>query len=866
MSRLLCSVFLLVVAVNVSAAQVFTIKANDATGCDMQPADIPIKCDSDLDRGVGSSCTAEYVNRGTAACVGKIIGTLGAVTQGSSDQGSSSGPIATTCRSVGLTPMLSAEQSGIAALESAVQCEGTGTVPVGGKMTFLGRLTPGAYAVSPFRVVSAMSFTTTALTTNYVVVGSGTLALCNLVLSAPGVSQSAVPYSVSWSSTATPSTYQVQEATKPDFSDATTSTTSSLTQQYTHTATGSASVYYYRVRSTNCSQAYSLAAQVTITPAQDPTAKTFDLVVQQGSTTVVVQEVRFEGLTPNVPFTASVDQPYLTVVPATGTVGASGIVNLTVRANPTGLALGANTATVTITTASSKTAGRIVSLADNVRSVPVSVNVSSPVTTAPKTPPPASSVIVPAVAHRDGIGAQFLSDVRLANVNTTATSFYQLTYTASNSDGSKNGRQTRIDLGPGQMAALTDILRNVFGAGTSAADASGVLEIRMLGNPASGTVVASRTYSAATTGTYGQFVPSVTMDRLATAAVSVAATKPLILSHVGQTASSRLNVGLAESLGFATSGHIRAYGATGQLLVDVPYSLQPFEHQQINSFLARNGIIIDSARIEVVVDPPAPGTVAGGVAAYASQLDNTTHDGSVVTGVKAASVSAKRFILPGVSESSSSGDHSEVRILNAGTAAVNATLTFYPENGSGPIVRNATIAAGEIKSYDRVVTSLFGVSTGRGSLVVTTPDDSSLLVTARTYSGAAGGGTYGKFVTALTVADGIGSADGDAHLLQLEQSDRFRSDLSLAEITGSAAEVQISLIASDSKSFPSTRIPLAANQSMNIDSILTQMGATGNTYNARIALKITGGTGRIAAFGTLVDRTTNDPTTMPAQR
>ncbi len=828
-----------------------------------------LSCDNDLDRGVSSLCTVKFINNGTAACSGHFAGYVGPATQGSVDQASTTG-ITTTCRAVGLTPLPAppAQFFGVSVLETAELCEGDGSVAPGASITMTARITPAlTFGTGRFTVGVTDTFANAANE----VVAQFDLAACNLSVSGPSVSQSGIPYSLTWTTAFAPTTYEVQEATKTDFSDAGTSTTSSLSQQFTHTATGSAATYYYRVRAGTCRGAqgpYSVTATVTVAPAPDATSKTFDVVVPQGSTTVVVQQVHIDGLTPNVPYSATVDQTYLTVTPATGTVGADGSVNLTVRANPTSLPVGANTGTVTVTTARPKSAGRIVSLDNNTASVPISVSVASPVTQAPKTPPPSTTWIVPAVAHRDGIGAQFISDVRLANTSSASAS-YQLTYTAANSDGSKNGRATKIDLAPGQTAALNDILRDLFGLATTTADASGVLEIRTLtSNPSPGTFAASRTYSVATAGTYGQFVPSVPISSVAIAAAAGGIAQPLILGHVGQTSAQRMNVGIVESLGFPTSGHIKAFSATGELLADQAFTLRPFEQQQINSFLARNALNVFSARIDVVVDSPATGTTSGGVTAYASMLDNSTQDASVLSGVKAASLVSRRFTLPGVAEGTSIGEHSEMRILNAGTAAANATVTFYPRNGN-PVSQSVSLASGEIKNFSNVVSSLFGMSAADGSVVVTTPSDAQLLVTGRTFSSAPTGGTYGRLQTALTAADGAGTGDPDLQVLQLEESDKFHSDLGMVELTGAPVKVHVTLYATgDSKVSAATDFDLNANEFRSDQSIMRSLGAgtASNAYNGRLAIKVLSGSGRVAAFGLLVDKTTNDPTLLPAQK
>jgi hypothetical protein len=329
--------------------------------------------------------------------------------------------------------------------------------------------------------------------------------------------------------------------------------------------------------------------------------------------------------------------------------------------------------------------------------------------------------------------------------------------------------------------------------------------------------------------------------------------------------TQRLNIGVAESLGFPSSGHIRAFDTGGSQLADMAFTLRPFEHQQINSFLARNGVTAAAARIDVIMDPAVAGTTAGGVTAYAAMLDNSTHDASVVAGVKAATLTSKRYIVPGVAEGTAVGEHSEVRVLNAGLNTADATFTLYPRNGN-PIVKPVSIGSGELKSFNNIVASLFGMAATDGSLVVTTTSDSQLLVSSRTFSSAPTGGTFGQLQTALLSTGGLGSSDSDAQILQLEESDRFRSDLGLVELTGAGAQVHVTFYPADQKVSVSTDISLNANEFRNEQSIIKSLTGNAATYNGRISVKVTGGTGRVAAYGTLVDKATGDPTLLPAQK
>ena len=133
------------------------------------------------------------------------------------------------------------------------------------------------------------------------------------------------------------------------------------------------------------------------------------------------------------------------------------------------------------------------------------------------------------------------------------------------------------------------------------------------------------------------------------------------------------------------------------------------------------------------------------------------------------------------------------------------------------------------------------------------------MVTARTYN-QTGSGTYGQFIPAVTPADAAGLGERTLQLLQLEQSDRFRTNIGLDEVSGNAATVEVSVIVPDSKTAIKAQIPLAANEFRQLS--LADFGVT-NAYNVRVTVKVISGTGRVTAYGSMVDQITQDPTYDP---
>jgi hypothetical protein len=255
---------------------------------------------------------------------------------------------------------------------------------------------------------------------------------------------------------------------------------------------------------------------------------------------------------------------------------------------------------------------------------------------------------------------------------------------------------------------------------------------------------------------------------------------------------------------------------------------------------------------------------SGRVTAYASVLDNTTTDPLLVFPVDPSTIAARRFVVPGVAEFDNgfSNFHTDMRVFNAGATDANATINFSG-SVSLPAVQR-TIPAGQVLAVDNVLPTLWNAS-GGGAVNITTDSDAQLVVTARTYSrDSSSGGTFGQFIPGVTASDAVGVGDRTLQVVQLEQSPQFRSNLGLVEVTGNPVTVEILGYSPDSKVAATVQKTLNGGEFSQLGSIFTTMGF-GDTYNGRITVRAIGGTGRVAAYGSVVDARTADPTYVPAQ-
>ena len=695
---------------------------------------------------------------------------------------------------------------------------------------------------------------------------------CKPRIAAPPVAQSNADYTVVWSTVADPSArFVIEESTSADFTaNVVSSTVTGTSKTFRHVA-GTAQTYYYRVRPTQCAGSapeYSEVASTVVQPPPPTVRDAGEAAVPFGSTTPITFQVFIPGsgsgttALDDPTFTATTDKPYLSVSPSSGTIPPQGT-TVNVTADPAGLQAGANTGTLKVTSNGATT------------SIPLSVSLVTPVQPGTKSVPPPNALIIPVVTHVQGGAGPFLSDVRLTNASSAIVN-YQITMTPTETDATKFSKVTNVTVEPQQTIALNDIVKNFFGYGVTNNPGDfgfGSLEIRPINSSTAQTYASSRTYASTSTGTFGQFIAAVPFDKFITRRTSglpipggPESSTVVSLQQIAQSAKFRTNFGLVEGAGEPANGRVRIYNDAGAMLSELPFSLQPGEHKQINAYLRTQAGInnLEDGRIEVIVD-----SATGAVSAYASVLDNITTDPLAVMPVDVSKVRSTRYVLPGIAEIPGANNfHSDVRFFNGGDSDVVANFTYYPFNNLAPItIAPRTIKRGEVLAVDNVLPTMFNHTGTGGSIVVTTGQESSLVATARTYTNVDGGGTYGQFIPGVTPEEGVGFGEEPLQVLQLEQSDRFRSNLGVAELTGNPADVRLSVHFPDTKVTASTQASLRANEFVQFNQVIraffTEPGE--QTYNARITVEVVGGTGRVTAYGSVIDNKSKDPTYVPAQ-
>jgi hypothetical protein len=671
-------------------------------------------------------------------------------------------------------------------------------------------------------------------------------------------SMSGDTYLLVWSPGLNTASYEVQESTDANFVAARTVQTTDIYQTLSHDVTV-ATRYFYRVRSaSSCGLGlgpYSEVASTVIVPLT-----TTDAAAAYGTQKVVVQKVHVPGFSSPQPFTATIDKPWFTVDPASGILPQSGL-DFTITASPRDLPVGSSAATLHISTPLGSVIAAGKRIADGPTTgttggVPISVNLVTPVTPNAGNPATSASLVIPLLAHTTSATEKLQSDIRVANLSAQAAK-YQLNFTPTGADGTKVGQQLTLLINAGETAALNDVLKNFFGYAAATDNVSGVLELRPVssgssGAAASATIATSRTYNVGANGTAGTFVPAIPLSAFISRSKDPAAPALLRLQQLAESSRFHTTVGLVEAAGQPATVQLAAIGSHGESLATYTIELKPGEQRQIDDIFTQKGLQFSDARLEAAVT-----SSTGKVTVFAKVTDKSTGTPVVVT-PRDASASGRQ-VLAGIADFTNiyTKWRSEIRLSNTSSSPATVTLVFYPQSGASRSA-SVSLAGSESKVLDDVVQTLFGMQNAGGSVAVTSA--APIEATARTYNTAGSA----QFVPAFRTEDAAAAGGRALQVLQLEESERFRTNLGLAEIGGAPATVEISAATPESKVALKTQIPLQPNEFMQISRVLSKFGLP-TTYNGRVSVRVVGGSGKVVAYASMIDNSTQSPTYIPAQ-
>ena len=203
----------------------------------------------------------------------------------------------------------------------------------------------------------------------------------------------------------------------------------------------------------------------------------------------------------------------------------------------------------------------------------------------------------------------------------------------------------------------------------------------------------------------------------------------------------------------------------------------------------------------------------------------------------------------------------DVRLYNPNAAAASVSLQYIPRaiySGDEKTVL-ATLTAGEIRIYENVLVSLFGIThTSAGAVRIT----ANLPVAAETriYNAAKvaqGLGTYGQRVPGIPQEQSI-KAGSATDLLYIDNTADFRTNLGLMDTSGMGSTAVLSAFdGSGAAAGAPLTVTLGAYEPKQYDGILTQLGVAGTAGNYRVRVTVTAGS--VIPYASQVDNLSGDP-------
>ena len=207
---------------------------------------------------------------------------------------------------------------------------------------------------------------------------------------------------------------------------------------------------------------------------------------------------------------------------------------------------------------------------------------------------------------------------------------------------------------------------------------------------------------------------------------------------------------------------------------------------------------------------------------------------------------------------------SDLGLLNTGSVTANVQITFY---GGGGVTNTTYVPAGTQSILTDVVGQLS--VNGQGALEIIS--DQPLKVTSRTYNQVSSdatcypNGTQGQDYPALAESDGLAPGQS-AYLAGLTENASFRCNIGLVNVGPGLASVLVELYNGAGTKLGDYAVLLAAGQwAQDIQPFKNRLGQTSIDRGYAKITVLQSGSG-VFAFASVVNNTTNDPTTVTMQR
>lgn len=387
-----------------------------------------------------------------------------------------------------------------------------------------------------------------------------------------------------------------------------------------------------------------------------------------------------------------------------------------------------------------------------------------------------------------------------------------------------------VFLAPKQAKTYANALADLFGI-TYGAGALGI-EATSAGTSAD-LRVSSRTFTTGVTGTYGQSVPDVQPEGLA---------KTLYITGIAANASFRTNVGLVNRGTAAMNATLTLYSRTGATVStkSIAIPANSFQQAPLASFFAEvAGASHDVLTMRIVA------ATSDAISAYASVVDNLTQDPIYIQARPAETGSS--LTIPVVGRANGANGtfwRSDLTFFNTSSNAVTLTLRY---NGAA---KSLFIGGGDTAVVDDVM-SEFGLTSSSGALRVEWSSSTGPVVTSRTYTSVATGGTFGQSI------DPVEGFSSRVFVPGLRNDGSYRTNVGFVNGGGETEFFNVILLSPSGTELARKGVTLTAGAQMqtSVSALFPNV-----TLPAGFTMQAQGdGNAKLFAYGSMVDNASGDP-------
>jgi len=331
-----------------------------------------------------------------------------------------------------------------------------------------------------------------------------------------------------------------------------------------------------------------------------------------------------------------------------------------------------------------------------------------------------------------------------------------------------------------------------------------------------------------------------TSDRLSQPARP--SSEAIFIPSIVENGSFRTNLGINNLSKRQANVSLTLVDAEGMVLGGKTVQVEAEGLEQINSvarFVFEDSVGSDiQGNLYLESDQP--------ISAWASQIDNTTNDPSLLLSKRNGST---RLLIP--SSANIGTFTSSLVLMNVGFTTAQVGLKAYGTLGEllGQSSAPLTIAPNGVMSFENVLQSL-GVANNYGPIEITSLNNVPVIASSRVSSSTGAGG----FFEGLRYSD----ASQTQTIAHVVDSSEIRTNLGINNITDLAATVTIRLFDNNGTQLASTSVSVAPRGLMQVNSVVRQLLNLEDVANLEGYIRLESNQ-PIFGWASQIDNVTNDP-------